>query len=49
MTEKRYYYKLEDGSAWWSLKSPEQPAGSVEITQEEWETHMSELENGQEN
>lgn len=43
MEEKRYYYKTEDGKSWWSLKSPDQPVGSVEISKEEWDAHIEEI------
>jgi len=45
MEAKRFYFKTHDGKAWWSLKSPEKPeAGAVEITKEEWDDHIAELE-----
>ena len=44
MEAKRFYFKTPDGKAWWSLKSPEKPAGAVEITKEEWDAHIAELE-----
>lgn len=48
MEQKRYYYKKEDGTTWWSLKTPEQPKGSVEISKEEWDAHIKELEEAHE-
>ena len=46
--EQRFYYKTPDGTAYWSLKSPDKPEGSVEITKEEWDAHIAELESEKE-
>ena len=40
----RFYYKLPNGSAWWNLKTPDKPEGAVEITEQEWNQHIAELE-----
>lgn len=48
MEEKRFYYKTEDGKAWWSLKTPECPEGAHEISKEEWDAHIAELESEKE-
>lgn len=42
--EQRFYYKNQEGTAWWSLKTPECPEGAVEISKEEWDAHIAELE-----
>lgn len=44
MEQERYYYKTQDGKAWWNLKTPEKPEGSVEISKEEWDAHQVELD-----
>lgn len=42
----RYYYKTQDGKAWWNLKTPDydNDPNKIKITQEEFEAHIAELE-----
>lgn len=50
MEGRRFYFKKQDDSAWWNLKSPKCPEeGAVEITKAEWDAHIAELEAMQNN
>lgn len=41
----RYYYKTQDETAWFNLKSPISNKNYIEITQEEFENHLKEIDN----
>lgn len=38
-----YYYKSQDGKAFWCLKEPNQPKGSIELTEEQWKQEIETL------